>query len=105
MLIGFCKERKMDRTVEYLEIMVSRDCYPDIVTYNTLLTALCKDGKVDVAIEILNQLNTKASSPVLITCNTSNRTEHPSTVNEELNLLSLEIHYVIYPPRKRKRMQ
>ncbi|KAK2985344.1 hypothetical protein RJ640_008695 [Escallonia rubra] len=60
----------MERAIEYLEIMVSRGCYPDIVTYNTLLTALCKDGKVDIAVEILNQLSSKGCSPVLITYNT-----------------------------------
>nr|GLL18339.1 pentatricopeptide repeat-containing protein At1g09900 [Ipomoea trifida] len=42
---AFCKEKKMDRAIEYLEVMVSRGCYPNIVTYNSLLSGLCKDGK------------------------------------------------------------
>ncbi|KAL6965004.1 hypothetical protein U1Q18_036060 [Sarracenia purpurea var. burkii] len=62
LLHGFCKEEKMDRAIEYLEIMVSGGCYPNIVTYYTLLTTLCRDGKVDIAVEILNlQLSSKGA--------------------------------------------
>ncbi|KAI3677487.1 hypothetical protein L6452_36751 [Arctium lappa] len=69
LLHGFCKEKTLNRAIEYLDIMVSRGCYPDIPTYNKLLTALCKDGKADFAIEILNHSSFEGCSPVLITYN------------------------------------
>ncbi|PIA41293.1 LOW QUALITY PROTEIN: hypothetical protein AQUCO_02300217v1 [Aquilegia coerulea] len=59
---------KKGRAMKYVDVMVSRGCYPDIITYNTLLTAF--DGKVDLVIELLHQLGNKGCSLVLITYNT-----------------------------------
>ncbi|KAJ8429554.1 hypothetical protein Cgig2_008386 [Carnegiea gigantea] len=62
-------EGKLEKAIEYLNMMVSRGCSPDIFTYNILFTALCKDVKVDVVVEILNQLSSKDCSQLLVTYN------------------------------------
>ncbi|KAL6989831.1 hypothetical protein U1Q18_015582 [Sarracenia purpurea var. burkii] len=46
LLHGFCKEEKMDRAIEYLEIMVSGGCYPDILTYYTCSPRCAETGRL-----------------------------------------------------------
>ena len=49
--------------------MVTENCSPDIITYNTLLSGLCKEGFIDEGIQLLNLLVGTSSSPGLVTYN------------------------------------
>ncbi|KAJ8442614.1 hypothetical protein Cgig2_026556 [Carnegiea gigantea] len=46
LLHAFCKDCKMQRAIEYLGMMVSGGCHPDIVTYATLLTGMVYHGGI-----------------------------------------------------------
>ncbi|KAM0986196.1 hypothetical protein ACFX14_013410 [Malus domestica] len=54
---AFWKDGRLDLAIEFLDYMISDDCLPDIVNYNTILAALCKSGKADQALQIFKNFD------------------------------------------------
>ncbi|CAN0896996.1 Pentatricopeptide repeat-containing protein At1g09900 [Linum grandiflorum] len=53
---GLCKQNDMGMAIECIEVMISRDCYPNVVIFNTLLAGLWEHGQVDAGIELFREL-------------------------------------------------
>jgi pentatricopeptide repeat protein len=60
----------LDQAIDVLEVMVSKKCSPDIVTYNTLLNAISKRGMIEEALVIFQSIRENGCQVVLITYNT-----------------------------------
>ncbi|XP_073064981.1 uncharacterized protein [Primulina eburnea] len=48
-----CKAKRTDDALRLLNLMKSKGCRPDIITYNSLLHGLCKFGRVNEALLLL----------------------------------------------------
>ncbi|XLR69737.1 hypothetical protein HN51_016849 [Arachis hypogaea] len=51
---GFCKNSYIEEGFWFFKEMMSFDCDPDVVIYNTLVDGLCKAGKVSIAHNLVN---------------------------------------------------
>lgn len=78
---AFWKDGRLDLAIEFLDYMISNDCLPDIVNYNTILAALCKSGKTDQALQIF-----KNFGEVGCPSNVSSYNTMSSTVETEFKL-------------------
>ncbi|KAM1404870.1 hypothetical protein ACFX2I_013317 [Malus domestica] len=72
---------RLDLAIEFLDYMISDDCLPDIVNYNTILAALCKSGKADQALQIFKNFD-EVGCP----SNVSSYNTMSSTVETEFEL-------------------
>ncbi|GFY93265.1 pentatricopeptide repeat (PPR) superfamily protein [Actinidia rufa] len=63
------KRANVDEAMEVLNQMLSRDCSPNSVTYNTLISTLCKENQVERATEFVHVLTRKGILPDIYTFN------------------------------------
>lgn len=69
MLNGLCCSEKWDDAEELLARMVHKNCPPDQVAFNTIITSLCHKGLVNRAIKVFDRMSEHGSIPNIVTCN------------------------------------
>ncbi|KAH0849653.1 hypothetical protein HID58_096214 [Brassica napus] len=71
MVNALCKDGQMDKVGSFLsQVQEKMGVYPDIVTYNTLISAYSSKGFMEEAFELMDAMPSKGFSPGVYTYNT-----------------------------------
>ncbi|XVF37754.1 hypothetical protein REPUB_Repub20aG0037300 [Reevesia pubescens] len=60
----------MDEAKRVFELMIEKDCAPDIFSYNIMINEYCKAKRLNKAIELFHEMSQKGSIPDVVTYNT-----------------------------------
>ena len=71
MIYGCCVDNKLNEAIGLIAKMRDFGCFPDNVSYNTILDVLCKKGKLNEARDLLLDMKNNGLLPnigILLIC-------------------------------------
>ncbi|XP_057790765.1 pentatricopeptide repeat-containing protein At1g62720-like [Salvia miltiorrhiza] len=67
---AYCKEEKMEKAENMLEIMMQQHICPDVFTYSLLIEGLCLKGEIGRAKQLLDSMVERGLKPNIVNYNT-----------------------------------